>query len=143
MKNKVRRLSQFLLFSCLILLATRQYSQAEMMYPGEKLNYKVSFLGITLGYITVNVEGSEELNGTKGIKTKNYVKSNPDIPFVDLKAVYQSWVDTSSAYSHKFVGKVKLSDDTWDYHLIKFDYDKKKINSKNGLEKKYFSIKHL
>jgi hypothetical protein len=127
----------------LILLAIGQYSQAElsgqgMMYPGEKLNYKVSFWGITLGYITVNVEASEELNGKKVIKTKCYMKSNPDIPFVDLKAVYQSWIDTSVAYSQKFVGKVELSDNTWDYHSIDFDYDKKKINSKKWIRKKVF-----
>ncbi|MFC2130857.1 DUF3108 domain-containing protein [Bacteroidota bacterium] len=138
MKNNLRRFSQFLLFSCLILLATSQYSQAEMMYPGEKLNYKVSFWGITLGYITVNIEDSEELNGKKVFKTKSYMKSNSDIPFVDLKAVYQSWIDTSAAYSHKFVGKVELSDDTWDYHSIDFDYEKKIINSKKLIRKKVF-----
>ncbi len=109
-----------------------------MFLTGEKLQYKVSYFGITLGHIVVNIEGQQELKGNKVIKTKGYMKSNPDIPFVDLQASYESWVDTSGAFSHQFIGKVMIEDGTWDYHHIDFDYKKKKIRTQKWIHKEVF-----
>jgi len=122
----------------IIFLSVNNLLFADMFYPGERLYYKVSFLGITLGHITINVEGREDLKGSKVVKTKGYMQSNPDIPFVDLKASYESWMDTSGSYSHQFVGKVMIEDGSWDYHLIDFDYKKKKIRTQKWIHKEVF-----
>lgn len=126
--------------SFLLILFLSSYQQAEsgVAYPGEKLNYRVSFLGITLGYITVFIEENQKLNGLTVVKTKGNMHSNPNIPFVNLQAVYESWLDQSFAFSHKFVGKVMIEDGTWDYHQIDFNYTKKEVHSKKFIHKEVF-----
>jgi hypothetical protein len=111
---------------------------AGMFYSGEKLLYRVSYWGINLGYINIETEGSKKLNNVDVIKTKAYMKSNPDIPFVDLKAAYYSWIDITGAFSHQFIGQVMLSDGTWDYHKIEFEYKEGIIKSKKWIRKKVF-----
>lgn len=127
-----------ILFLLVFLLITSGHISAQMFQPGERLFYKVSFLGITLGHITVNVEGIEELKGNKVVKTKGYMQSNPDIPFIELRASYESWIDTSAGFSHQFIGKVMIEDGTWDYHLIDFDYKKKIIRTQKWIHKEVF-----
>lgn len=113
-------------------------ANSKMLYPGEHLEYRVSFWGITLGHIYIDTYQEEELNGEKVIKTKGYMQSNPDIPFIDLRAVYYSWLDPSGNFTHKFIGKVKLSDGTWDYQQIDFNYQKKIIKNVKYAHKRKF-----
>jgi hypothetical protein len=121
-----------------VMLTITHQSFADMFFPGERLYYKVSFFGITLGHITINIEGEEDLKGNKVVKTKGYMQSNPDIPFVNLQASYESWMDPSGAFSHQFIGKVMIEDGTWDFHQIDFDYNKKKIHTKKWIHKEVF-----
>lgn len=108
---------------------------AQVMMPGEKLTYAVSYLGVPLGQINVFVDSNEELNGNKVFKVRGVMNSNPNIPFVELAAKYESWIDLSVAYSHQFIGRVKLDDGSWDYHQIDFDYAKKKVSTKKIINK--------
>ncbi len=113
-------------------------AKSQMLFPNEQLEYRVSFLGITIGHIYIDTEQEEELNGNKTIKTKGYMESNPDIPFIDLRAIYLSWLDPSGNFSHKFIGKVRLSDGTWDYQQIDFDYKDKIIKNVKFAHKRKF-----
>jgi hypothetical protein len=113
-------------------------ANADMLYSGEKLTYRVSYLGITLGYIKINTEKQEMYDGAECFVTNAYMKSNPNIPFVDLQAIYKSWIDPVGAFSRQFIGKVKIEDGTWDYHHITFDYARKKIHSKKWIHKEVF-----
>jgi len=128
----------FYLITIIFILFVSEQSPAGMFQSGERLHYKVSYFGITLGHITINIEGTEDLKGIKVVKTKGYMQSNPDIPFVNLQASYQSWIDTSGAFSHQFIGQVMIEDGSWDYHQIDFDYKKKKIRTQKWIHKEVF-----
>jgi hypothetical protein len=105
------------------------------MQIGEKLTYSVSYLGVPLGQINVYVDETEEVRAAKVFKVRGVMNSNPNIPFVELAAKYESWIDLSVAYSHQFIGRVKLDDGSWDYHQIDFDYSKKKMSTKKIINK--------
>lgn len=111
---------------------------SKMLYPSEHLEYRVSFLGITIGHINIDTQQKEEINSHEVIKTKGYMTSNPDIPFIDLRALYFSWLDPSANFSHKFIGKVMLSDGTWDYQQIDFNYQNKIIKNVKLAHKRKF-----
>ena len=80
-----------LLVIMVILLCTSYQARSDMFCAGEKLVYRVSYLGITLGYIKINTEEKTVYNGHECYVTKGYMRSNPNIPFVDLQAIYKSW----------------------------------------------------
>ena len=126
------------ILSIAFLLNFSSETNAQMLQPGEKLQYRVSYFGITLGYIVIITKEKTDLNGHEVVVTKGLMKSNPNIPFVDLHAIYMSWVDISGLFSRQFVGKVKLSDNSWDYHKSVFHYPTKKIHSKKFIRKKLF-----
>lgn len=106
-----------------------------IMQSGEILEYEVSFLGIKLGSIKVVTEEQEVYKNIKTWKAKCYMDSYDGIPFVDLHAIFETWMDPSISYSHKFVGKSKQSGDLWDYQKILFDYDTKTLRNAKWLNK--------
>lgn len=99
---------------------------SKMMFPSEDLLYEVSFLGIKLGTIRIVTEGVETLNDKTVYKTKAYIDSYSGIPFVDLHAVFNSWIDPSITFSYKFTSSMKEKD-YWLFDQIIFDYKNKKI----------------
>jgi hypothetical protein len=108
--------------SLILLISTMGHTANAAVYqPGEMIKYKVSFLGITLGYITVTSEGIQQYDGKTVYKSKGIMQSSKGIPFVYLKAIYESWMDPSLSYSHKFEGQVAQNKDH-DYQKIVFDY---------------------
>ncbi|MCO6465353.1 MAG: DUF3108 domain-containing protein [Bradyrhizobiaceae bacterium] len=120
-----------------------------MFYPGEELTYRVSYLNITLGTVRTVVEPFTQLDGKKVAKVKIYIDSHPNIPFVSLHSVYESWIDTTGAFSYKFNANTRIDDNTWDFDQYLFDYagkkatiekwrNKEKVNSSSfELLKKY------
>ena len=94
----------------------------------EYLEYRVSFWGITLGHIKVFDDGKQMLNGIPIVKARIKMKSAPSIPFVELDAEFQSWMDTSFAFSHKFVG-IERKEEGESIEEYKFDYKNKKLYS--------------
>ena len=123
MKIKSFSVVIFLLFA---LLMFNDAKAEGMVYPGEELTYEVSFLGIKLGSIRMVVEGFQDLDGIKVVKAKSYIESYDGIPFVDLKVTFESWMDTSISFSHKFVSNTKGSDG-WYFEQTLFDYANKRI----------------
>ena len=92
------------------------------VYPGEELVYEVSYLSFTLGTIKTVTEPFTMLNGRKVAKVKLWIDSNPNIPFVSLHSIYESWMDTNATYSHKFQSRT-LGDNGKDaYERYTFDY---------------------
>ncbi len=99
---------------------------SKMVFPSEDLLYEVSFLGIKLGTIRIVTEGVETLNDKTVYKTKAFIDSYSGIPFVDLHAVFNSWIDPSVTFSYKFTASMKEKD-YWLFDQIIFDYKNKKI----------------
>lgn len=110
----------------LILAAASLPATAQMFQPGEDLTYRVSYLNITLGTIRTLVEPFTTLDGKRVAKVKVFINSHPNIPFVSLQSVYESWMDTSGTYSYKFNANTK-TDDGWEFDQYVFDYPNKKI----------------
>jgi hypothetical protein len=53
------------------------------------------------------------------------IDSYRGIPFVDLHAVFESYID-HSMYSRRFMGKIK-QDQTWDFSRYWFEYDRNRV----------------
>jgi hypothetical protein len=99
--------------------------KAQVFAPGEEINYTVSYLGIQLGTVKIITEGYETINGKQVVKTKAFMDSRAGIPFVDLHAIYESWIDKSGAFSQQFIGTMKQGDEASKYTKYMFDYDNK------------------
>jgi len=95
-----------------------------MIYPGEELTYRVSYLNITLGTIKTLVEPYTTLNGKRVAKVKIWIDSHPNIPFVSLHSIYQSWMDESATFSYQFQASTAVEDGKWEFDQYTFDYDK-------------------
>lgn len=109
-----------LAFLCLFSMSTTAQG---VIYPGEELTYRVSYMGITLGTIKTLVEPWTTFNGKKSAKVKVFIDSHPNIPFVSLHSVYESWMDENATFSYKFNANTKVDDNTWDFDQYLFDYD--------------------
>lgn len=113
-------------FSLLIsLFFLSNVAQAQVFAPGEEIIYSVSYLGIQLGTVKVITEAKEILNGKTVFKTKGFIDTRAGIPFLDIHAVYESWVDKSGAFSHQFVSTLNQSGEESKYTKYMFDYDNK------------------
>jgi hypothetical protein len=127
---------KFLLLA--FLFAFVSSAQAGVFQKGEELEYEVSFLGIGIGKIVIISDDKGQLNGVEVYRAKATMDSYSGLPFVDLHAVFNSWMDKSLAYSRKFVGNVKIDDGKWEYQKLKFDYDKEKIFHERWRDKKLY-----
>lgn len=122
---------------------------SSVLQPGEELTYRVSYLNITLGTVKSIVQPYTTLDGKRVGKIKVIINSHPNIPFVSLNSIYESWIDTSATYSHKFNANTELGDGTWQFEQYLFDYisktatiekfkNKEKVSSKTfGIAKRY------
>ncbi len=140
---KFRIIVVFLLFfSASVAGAKRDISDATV-YIGEEIEYEVSFLGIGIGSIKIETLGKEIQNGREIYHVKAFIKSYEGIPYVGLKTIYESWIDQTLSYSHKFIGNSKFMSPDWIYQRIDFDYDQNFIHDRKWkkddlfFEKKY------
>ncbi|MBS1538247.1 MAG: DUF3108 domain-containing protein [Bacteroidetes bacterium] len=118
-------------------------AHSQMAFPGEELEYEVSFLGIKLGTIKMITEQSQTLNGKTVYKMKALIDSRSGIPFVDLHSIYESWMDASATYSHQFTANTKKSENTWVYDKYSFDYDNNVIRTEKYEDKKLIEKKSI
>lgn len=117
-----------------------------VLQPGEELEYEVSFLGVTLGYIKMTTEQQTDASGQSVLVCKSYIDSRPGIPFLELHSVFSSLMDKSSMFSHQFTANTKESDDSWTFDKYVFDYDAgkfttEKFKRKQLVERKEFISK--
>lgn len=129
-----------------VFLSTANAQTGAFVYVGEELTYRVSYLNITLGTVKTVTEPFTTLNGQKSVKVKVYIDSHPNIPFVSLHSVYESWLDTSATFSNKFTANTQMEDGKWEFDQYVFDYANKKIyadkfRDKQKVESKVMDIK--
>ena len=116
-------------------------SQSSFIYPGEELVYRVSYLNISLGTVKTVTEPYTTHEGKKAIKVKVFIDSHPNIPFVSLHSVYESWMDTSATFSHRFTANTEVEPKVWEFDQYLFDYVGKKILVEKYKEKQKVSTK--
>lgn len=114
---------------------------ASFIYPGEELTYRVSYMNITLGTVKAVTEPFSTVGGRQVAKVKVYISSSPNIPFVSLHSIYESWIDTSATFSHRFIADTEVEDGLWEHDEYSFDYVSRKINIAKYRDKKKISSK--
>ncbi len=124
-----RNVLKLILLFCFVLSlpANPAYSKGSVFLAGEYLEYDVSFMGISLGTIKMESIAEESLEGKTVYHVKSYMDSHSGIPFIDLHAIFESWVDPSLTHSHKFISTTKYDDKKWDYRKIIFDYSNNEL----------------
>lgn len=108
---------------------------AQVFFPGEYLEYRVSYMGISLGTIKILTDGFDTYAGRQVVKTTAYIDSHPGIPFVDLHTIYRSTMDKTGGYSYLFNASTKKEND-WAYDKYTFDYPNGKVNLQSGIKDK-------
>lgn len=111
-------------------LSAQAANAPHVLQVGEDLVYNVRYGPFDLGAVRILTLKREETPHHLVYYTKALIDSYPKVPFVDLHAIYESYIDTMM-YSHKFVGKLK-QDDWWSFTRYTFDYDQKKAILEKG-----------
>lgn len=122
-------------YCCAILLLVTSnavHAQTPALEPGETIEYRVSYIGITLGYIKLTTEPADAVRNNAVVKAKVYIDTAPGIPFVEFHSVFESWVDVSSLYSHQFIASTKTKEG-WEYDRYDF-YFPEKIRVTGGIK---------
>lgn len=146
--NQILKKFQFKFLICAIVFAfgySNTYAKDDVLKSGEELTYEVSFLGVKLGSIKIVTQGEEKIAGKRTQKTKATIDSYEGIPFVALHTIFESWVDPSVSYSHKFAATTKESDGV-EREIINFDYKNStfqisKWKNQKSIDTKTFSTK--
>lgn len=84
--------------------------QNKKLLVGEDLTYVVKYAFLRLGEVKIRVVEKLNIRNTPVYKTMAYIDSYPDLPFVSLHQVYESYID-SSFYPLKFIARI-FNDDT-------------------------------
>lgn len=125
-----------------LLVVTTSFSQG-FVYPGEDLTYRVSYAGITLGTVRSLTEPYTTFEGKKAIKVKVFINSNPNIPFVSLHSIYQSWMDSTATYSYNFNASTQIDENLWEFDKYLFDYSKMNLTMETYRDKKLLKKKEI
>jgi len=81
---------------------------ATYLFVGEKLTYKISYLGLTVGEAEAEVAGLETLNGRLAYHVAVRVKSHPVIDLVyKVRDEHHTWIDTEKLHSLKYEKKLR------------------------------------
>ncbi len=104
---------------------------SKVFVEGEELVYNVRYGFIDLGQVRIKIVSKEQTPTSLVYNGLADIQSYPKVPFVDLKAVFQSKMDTS-VYSRQFIGKSK-NGKFWEFAKYIFDYDAHHVLIEKGV----------
>ncbi|MFN0157874.1 MAG: DUF3108 domain-containing protein [Bacteroidota bacterium] len=105
-------------------------SSSSILVEGEELVYNVRYGPFDLGQVRFRVSGKSKDGGFEVQYGRALIDSYEGVPFVDLHATYESWMD-SLLYPHKFMGRSK-EDGSWQFGRYRFDYQNKRVIMETG-----------
>lgn len=112
----------------LLFLAAAIFAAGQNIFQvGEILTYRVSYLGITLGEITVETKEQLKFKGKSVYDITGEIKSASGIPFASIHQILSSKVHKSAKYTMQATAKMKEGD-KWNYDTLFCHYDDKKLN---------------
>lgn len=85
-------------------------TKSKKLFVGEDLTYVVKYAFFNLGEVRFKVLEKTKINNKPVYKTTAYIDSYPDLPFISLHQIYESYIDTS-LFPLKFFAKI-FNDDT-------------------------------
>jgi len=88
---------------------SREYKDKKLIV-GEDFTYVVKYAFFRLGEVRFKVAEKTKINNTPVYKTVAYIDSYPDLPFVSIHQIYESYVD-STLFPLKFYAKI-FNEDT-------------------------------
>ncbi len=115
-------MKSYLIFGIILILNFNSYSQKEeseslisnvteaKLFVGEDLTYVVKYAFFNLGEVRFKVLEKTKINNTTAYKTIAYIDSYPDVPFVSIHQIYESYID-SSLFPLRFFAEI-FDDDT-------------------------------
>lgn len=108
----------------------KKEAQSEKLFIGEDLTYVVKYAFFNLGEVRFKVLEKTKLNNVTVYKTIAYIDSYPDLPFVKLHQIYESYID-SSLFPLKFFARIFGNDTVF----VKYNFigDKKVMMQKGKL----------
>ena len=81
---------------------------ARRLFPGEKLVYKISYLGITVGQAEAEIGTLEDYAGRKAYPVTVRVRSHPVIDLIyKIRDEHRTWMDAGHLYSLRYEKKLK------------------------------------
>jgi hypothetical protein len=104
-----------------------------MFFPGEELQYNVSYSVFDIGLVKMTIIDSSYRNGVKVFKGKAYLDSYSGLPFVDLHQVFYSEMD-EEAFSQFFITHNTSKPAKMDYVKYTYEYSKNKFNYEFGTD---------
>ncbi len=138
-------MKNYFIYVIILILNFNVYSQLSQKYDekhptrngsllvGEDLTYVVKYAYFNLGEIRIKVLEKTKINNTSVYKTIAYIDSYPDLPFVSLHQIYESYID-SSFFPLKFFAKIFTEDTVFvKYNFIgnsKIEMQKGKLGAK-------------
>ncbi|GAB4331569.1 MAG: hypothetical protein Kow0037_08270 [Calditrichia bacterium] len=93
---------------------------------GEETHYNVKYGFLHLGQLRIQVLDTTTINNRPVYHCRIYIDSNPDLPFIKLHDVYDSFIDAEEIYSHRFISYENKGDHTI-YTRYDFDYPQRQI----------------
>ncbi len=102
-------------------------------FPGEELQYNVSYSVFDIGLVKMTVIDTATRNGIKVIKGKAFLDSYSGLPFVDLHQVFYSEMD-EDAFSQFFITHNTKDPEKKPYVKYMYDYKKNKFNYEFGTD---------
>ncbi len=93
---------------------------------GEDLVYKVKWSFLTIGTLRFRVVEKTEINGTPVYRCRLHIDSNPDLLFLNIHDLYESYVG-EDMFSHAFESWERRSDHIL-YTRYQMDYSKMKMH---------------
>jgi len=107
---------QYFILTIYLILNIYTYSQEDVndidvhqkektLRVGEDLTYIVKYAFFNLGEVRFRVLEREKINATSVYKTIAYIDSYPDLPFVSIHQIYESYID-STFFPLKFFAKI-------------------------------------
>ena len=89
---------------------SREYKDKKLVV-GEDFTYVVKYAFFRLGEVRFKVSEKTKINNTPVYKTVAYIDSYPDLPFVSIHQIYESYID-STLFPLKFYAQIFNEEDT-------------------------------
>jgi len=96
---------------------TNNHQNGKTLLVGEDLTYIVKYAFLNLGEVRFRVLEKTKINNTSVYKTIAYIDSYPDLPFVSIHQIYESYID-STIFPLRFIAKI-FGEDTV---LVKYEF---------------------
>ncbi len=111
-------------------------ASAQTIMPGERLEYKISYIGITLANAFVKTERAVNVNGVQCYEVKAEIQTPSGMPFIDAHIKFNSSTQKDLERSQQFIRQIKLKNAEWEYQKLYFNYNGQELSNRKWINSK-------